>query len=74
MIEPDATLLQMFLDWQQAIGVAQTAQNDVPLKEAPFKGAAELAHGKDATFKYEDGILTFSQPEAAIASGSDSVN
>lgn len=54
-------LLQFYKDWKQAEQRAQMAQqtltgalNDQLLKEARFKGAAELIYGPDATFEYNE--------------------
>lgn len=56
-----AALLAMYKDWQQAqervrmaVQSLQGAQADVVAKEARFKGAAELVHGKEATFQYNE--------------------
>lgn len=65
-----AMLLQFYKDWQQAQQRTQMAQqtlagavNDALVKEARFKGAAELVHGKDATFEYNEKTgLRFIQP------------
>ena len=71
MTKPNSDMLtQFFKDWQAAakrLEMAQQtltgAQNDAVLKEARFKGAAELLHGKDATFEYSEKTgLTFNQP------------
>ena len=55
----DAALTQFYKDWQQAQQAAVGAANEALLKEARFKGAAELVHGPSATFDYTDGKLTF---------------
>jgi len=54
-------LEQFFKDWQQARARREMAQQtlsgaqaDEFAKEARFKGAAELIHGKDATFEYDE--------------------
>ncbi len=58
-----AALTQFYKDWQQALQTVSAAQNDALLKEARFKGAAELVHGKDATFEYNEATgLTFVHP------------
>ena len=68
----DSKLAEMYRDWQQAqarLQMAQQtllgAQSDALAKEARFKGAAELVHGKDATFEFKDGKLTFLPPALA---------
>lgn len=68
--EAQGKLSEMFRDWQQAkvrLEMAQQtlagAQADALAKEARFKGAAELIHGKEATFEYsEKGGLKFILP------------
>lgn len=52
---------QFYKEWRQAQARAEMAQqtlagalNDSLVKEARFKGAAELIYGKDATFEYNE--------------------
>jgi hypothetical protein len=60
-------LAQFYKDWKQAEARAQMAaqtlsgaQNDAVLKEARFKGAAELLYGPQATWEYSEAKgLTF---------------
>lgn len=66
----DDRLLEFYREWQAAQQHAQTAQqiasgaqNDATLKEARFKGAAELLHGPAATFEFKDGKLMFKVPK-----------
>ena len=58
MISAATTLTQFFHEWQQALKQAQALHHDAVLKEARFKGAAELIHGPAATFVYteKDGL------------------
>ncbi len=63
-------LAEFYRDWQaatQRLEMAQRtvagAQNDALLKEARFKGAAELLHGPAATFEFKDGKLMFKVPK-----------
>jgi hypothetical protein len=60
-------LLQFFKDWQRAQLAQQSAlgaANDALVKEARFKGAAELTYGIGATFEYDEAKgLTFKQPD-----------
>lgn len=70
-------LLQFFKDWQLAEQRSAAAQenaqkaqqsalgaaNDALVKEARFKGAAELIYGPNATFEYNEKTgLRFIQP------------
>jgi hypothetical protein len=77
MVEPtpeqQGQLVAFFKDWRVALdqlAAAHTSvrhwQSESQLKEARFKGAAELVFGsKYVTFTYneESGGLTFSQPD-----------
>lgn len=75
MKENGDMLQQFYKDWkaaQQRFEMAQQtlagAQNDAVLKEARFKGAAELVYGADATYEYsEAGGLVFKQPRSPKA-------
>lgn len=70
-----ADLTRFYKDWRNANGrlemARQTivgAQNDATLKEARFKGAAELVFGStDVAFAYDEGkdALTFTLPNRA---------
>lgn len=61
MTEQNGTLTAMYHDWKQAEARRDLAKQayvgaeaDVVSKEARFKGAAELLHGKDATFSFSE--------------------
>jgi len=67
-------LLRFYKDWREAeqrLQMAQQsllgAQGDLLVKEARFKGAAELLHGADAAFEYSEASgLTFSRPNREV--------
>jgi hypothetical protein len=47
------TLLAFYKDWVEA-------ENQAVLKQARFKGAAELVYGPNFKYDFRDGQLTFS--------------
>jgi hypothetical protein len=56
----DELLFEFFADWQTAERELASAQTQAMLKQARFKGAAELVYGPNFKYEFKDGQLTFS--------------